>query len=144
MDVTVPALGVCGNMSASQRSTFSQDVGGLLSNIRTATPRTTNFYVASTRQVSSENVTVYAIAQCVQSTSEAICRECMNSAYNVLYNCLPNTEGTFIDMGCYARYSDTPFFNNNQTTDITNFLKGEASSLNFFHYVIATISSTIY
>lgn len=137
--MAIDPLGICGNQSASQSSTFSKDVEGLLSDIRVATPKTSNFYVASTTQVSSENTTVYAIAQCVQNTSQTFCQDCLNMARNTLYSCLPNTEAAFIDVGCFVRYSDAPFFNINQTTDISNFLKGETSSFNLFQLVITTV-----
>ncbi|KAL8246798.1 hypothetical protein R6Q59_008014 [Mikania micrantha] len=127
-DVGVTPLGICGNESASQ-PTFGQDVNGLLSDIRDATPKTSNFYVASTTQITSDNATVYAIAQCVENINKGICQNCINMAYNSLSNCLPNTEARFINMGCFARYSVTPFFNDNQTIDITNYLKGNSSKV---------------
>ncbi|KAL9994780.1 putative non-specific serine/threonine protein kinase [Helianthus debilis subsp. tardiflorus] len=61
---------ICSNVSASQPiKSFNQVVQNLLSDIRDATPRTSNFYIASTRQVPNGNTTVYAIAQCVKNTS---------------------------------------------------------------------------
>ncbi|KAI3722969.1 hypothetical protein L2E82_34218 [Cichorium intybus] len=127
--ITFLPLDICGNQSASQTSSFTEAIDGLLSDIRVATPRAPNWYVASTRDVSSENATVYAVAQCVENTSQTICQDCLNAAYSNLYNCLPNTEGRFIDQGCFARYSDTPFFSDNHTTDITNLLKGQSNKV---------------
>ncbi|XP_023767472.2 cysteine-rich receptor-like protein kinase 43 [Lactuca sativa] len=146
--ITFLPLDICGNQSASQTSSFSEAVDGLLSDIRVATPRAPNWYVASTRQVSNENATVYAVAQCVENTSQTICQDCLNRAHSDLYNCLPNTEGRFIDQGCFARYSITPFFSDNQITDITNLLKekksnkvpiiaGAVGGVSFFFLVIA-------
>nr|XP_043634428.1 cold-responsive protein kinase 1-like [Erigeron canadensis] len=79
--------------------------------------------------MTSINATMYAIAQCVEGTSQATCRDCMNAASGNINTCLPNTEGRSINMGCFVRYSDTPFFNGNQTTDITNLLKGSSSKV---------------
>ncbi|KAI3794379.1 hypothetical protein L1987_37010 [Smallanthus sonchifolius] len=129
-DAGVAPLGICGNQSTSQTTTtFSQDVNGLLSDIKVATPETSNFYVASTTQITSENATVYAIAQCVENINKAICQDCINMAYTNLHNCLPRTEARFIGMGCFARYSVTPFFNDNQTIVIKNLLKGHSSKV---------------
>ncbi|KAI3747600.1 hypothetical protein L6452_10113 [Arctium lappa] len=123
-------LSLCGNQSVSQPITsFNQVVDRLLSDIRDATPKTSNFYVASTRQITSENATMYAFAQCVENRNQSSCQTCMNTAYDRLYNCLPSTEGRFFDMGCVARYSETPFFNDNQTTNIINVLKGHSSKV---------------
>ncbi|KAL8211245.1 hypothetical protein R6Q57_005682 [Mikania cordata] len=130
LDDDAPPGEVCSNETTSQTiTTFNQVVENLLSDIRDATPRTSNLYVASTRQVSTSNATVYAIAQCVRNVSQAICQSCLNTAYKNVQNCLPNKEGRAIDFFCFMRYSDTPFFQRNQTTNVVPFLtKGEASS----------------
>ncbi|KAD7478569.1 hypothetical protein E3N88_01705 [Mikania micrantha] len=127
-DVVVPAI--CGNESTSQSiSAFNQAVEELLSDIRDATPRTTDFYIASTRQVgSATNATVYAIAQCVENASNTICKNCLNTAYNSLSSCLPADEGRAINVACFMRYSEFPFFQNNQTINLIPFLAKGSSS----------------
>nr|XP_043635132.1 cold-responsive protein kinase 1-like [Erigeron canadensis] len=132
---------VCGNESASQPvTTFNNVIYELLSNIRDAAPRTSNFYVASTRHVSTNNSTVYAVAQCVKNISQAVCSNCLNTAYDNLQNCLPSKEGRTIDFYCFMRYSDTPFFQRNQTINITPFVsKAISSKLG----VIAGVSSGV-
>ncbi|KAI3798749.1 hypothetical protein L1987_34028 [Smallanthus sonchifolius] len=130
---------LCGNQSSSQPTVFNQVVDGFLSDIRDATPKTSNLYVASTRQITGENATVYVTAQCAGSINQAICQTCMNTAYDKLNDCLPNTEGRFFHMGCFARYSDTPFFNVNQTTDITNFIKRHSSNVTIIAAVVAGV-----
>ncbi|KAI3519034.1 hypothetical protein L1887_08008 [Cichorium endivia] len=120
---------ICGNESTSQPITsFNKEVEELLSDIRVATPRTSTFYVASTRTVETGNTIVYAIAQCVKNTSQPICQICLNTAYNNLHTCLPNNEGRTIDFFCFMRYSETPFFQSNQTTNILPFLSIGKSS----------------
>ncbi|KAM0003708.1 putative protein kinase RLK-Pelle-DLSV family [Helianthus debilis subsp. tardiflorus] len=129
LDNDAPPGEVCSNESASQPITsFNQVVENLLSDIRDATPRTSDFYVATTRQVPTDNKTVYAIAQCVRNVSQAICRGCLNTAYNNLQFCLPNKDGRAIDIFCFMRYSENPFFERNQTTNITPFLSEGSSS----------------
>ncbi|CAH1437023.1 unnamed protein product [Lactuca virosa] len=129
----------CGNQSASQPiTTFEGVVDDLLTDIRDATPKASNFYVALTREIASDNATVNAIGQCVGN--KIACQNCMNAAYNELNNCLPRTEGWFFDMGCFARYSTTPFFNNNQTTDISSVLKGHSSEVPIIAGTIAGIA----
>nr|XP_043634094.1 cysteine-rich receptor-like protein kinase 2 [Erigeron canadensis] len=129
LDNEAPPTAVCGNESASQPvTTFNNVINELLSDIQDAAPRTSNFYVASTRQLSTDNSTVYAVAQCVKNVSQAICNNCLNTAYNNLQNCLPSKEGRAIDFFCFMRYSDAPFFQRNQTTNITPFLRKASSS----------------
>ncbi|KAK9062119.1 hypothetical protein SSX86_019304 [Deinandra increscens subsp. villosa] len=126
-DVDVPEI--CSNESTSQPVTaFSQAVKELLSDIRVATPRTSNFYIASTRQVTSSNATIYAIAQCVENASKAICKNCLSTAYKNLYNCLPSVEGRAINVACFMRYSEFSFFQNNQTINLIHFLGSSIKS----------------
>ncbi|KAL4577857.1 hypothetical protein LXL04_013972 [Taraxacum kok-saghyz] len=134
-------FGVCGNEAATEPTqSFVQNIEELLSDILVATPKTSTFYVASTRQVSTDNTTVYAIAQCVTQISHNICQTCLNRAYKSLHDCLPNTEGTVTDALCFVRYSETPFFHNNQTTNILPFLsKGSSRKTG----MIAGISSGV-
>ncbi|KAF3450331.1 hypothetical protein FNV43_RR06411 [Rhamnella rubrinervis] len=42
--------------------------------------------------------------------------------------CLPDADGRAVDAGCFLRYSTTPFFADNQTTDLTPFLSNGGSS----------------
>ncbi|KAI3747603.1 hypothetical protein L6452_10117 [Arctium lappa] len=120
-------VGVCGNKTSSQES-FRETVRELLSDLRVATPRTPDFYAASTRRLKGSNATVYAIAQCNVNISQSVCAECLSIRSTTLANCLPNTFGRAIDAGCFMRYSNNAFFRDNQTTDLTPFLKDENSS----------------
>ncbi|KAF5798409.1 putative protein kinase RLK-Pelle-DLSV family [Helianthus annuus] len=103
-----------------------------MSDLRTAAPRTSNYYVASTRRVTNGNRTVYAIAQCYLNLSQSACQECLNFRYSSLDACLPGTNGRAVDNGCFMRYSSTPFFRINQTTDITPFLGDDNSSKKWY------------
>ncbi|KAK9062114.1 hypothetical protein SSX86_019299 [Deinandra increscens subsp. villosa] len=128
----VEVLELCGNESTSQPITaFNQAVQELLFDIGVATPRTSEFYIASTRQVVGANATIYAIAQCVENVSQTICKNCMTRAYNNLYKCLPSHEGRAINVACFMRYSEFPFFQNNQTVNFTPFLLSKGSSGKF-------------
>lgn len=120
-------VGVCGNKTSSQEA-FRETVKELLLDLRIATPRTPDFYAASTRRLKGSNATVYAIAQCNVNISQSVCAECLSIRSTTLANCLPNTFGRAIDAGCFMRYSNNAFFRDNQTTDLTPFLKDGNSS----------------
>ncbi|KAM0003712.1 putative Gnk2-like domain-containing protein [Helianthus debilis subsp. tardiflorus] len=113
---------ICGNTTSPQSANFKKTVQGLMSDLRTAAPKTSDYYAASTRRVINGNHTVYAIAQCNLNLSQRVCQECVNSRYSSLDACLPGTNGRAVDNGCFMRYSSTPFFGLNQTTDLTSFL----------------------
>ncbi|KAF3966211.1 hypothetical protein ACB098_01G194600 [Castanea mollissima] len=122
--------GYCGNQIASQPNAFSTAADRLLKDLQVATPRINGFFAASKREVvdSSGNVTVYAVAQCVETATESGCQNCLNVASNNIQLCVPNGDGRAVDAGCFLRYSDTPFFADNQATAISSFLGNGGSS----------------
>ncbi|KAK9071498.1 hypothetical protein SSX86_010067 [Deinandra increscens subsp. villosa] len=121
-------VGVCGNQTSSEPTIYTQIVREMLSDLRVATPRIPDFYVASTRKVAGTNVTVYAIAQCNLNISHNDCAECLWLRSRTLSDCLPYTFGRAINTGCFMRYSNAAFFKSNQTIDLTPFLKAGKSS----------------
>ena len=115
--------GICGNQTASQPTAFSTTGEGLLNDLQTATPKINGFFAASKKEVVvSGNATMYAVAQCVETASESGCQDCLKIASSNAQRCLPNADGRAYDAGCFLRYSDTPFFADNQTIDINQFL----------------------
>ncbi|KAI3519030.1 hypothetical protein L1887_08003 [Cichorium endivia] len=119
---------ICGNTTSPQQTQFRKSVEGLISDLRTATPRTSDFYAASTREIPDLSTTVYGIAQCNLNLSQSVCKDCLESRYSSLDDCLPNTNGRAVDNGCFMRYSSTPFFGLNQTTNITPLLWDDNSN----------------
>ncbi|KAI3722977.1 hypothetical protein L2E82_34228 [Cichorium intybus] len=119
---------ICGNTTSPQQTQFRKSVEGLISDLRTATPRTSDFYAASTREIPDLSTTIYGIAQCNLNLSQSVCKDCLKSRYSSLDDCLPNTNGRAIDNGCFMRYSSTPFFGLNQTTNITPLLWDDNSN----------------
>ncbi|KAI3704413.1 hypothetical protein L1987_74633 [Smallanthus sonchifolius] len=117
--------GLCGNRTSSQQSTFETVVDGLLSSLSIATPKTNGFYAAVAAPVVGTNTSIaYAIAQCVETVTPDGCKSCLQVAYADIRSCASDViDGRAIDTACFMRYSGTAFFRNNQTTDITPFLR---------------------
>ncbi|CAH1413818.1 unnamed protein product [Lactuca virosa] len=115
-------IAICGNTTSSHPKEQKKTASGLLSDLRIAIPRIPSYFAASTRQITGTNETVYAIAQCGRNISQSMCAECLKIRFRLLDNCLPSTSGKAIDDGCFMRYSEIPFFEANQTTDIASFL----------------------
>ncbi|KAI3704401.1 hypothetical protein L1987_74620 [Smallanthus sonchifolius] len=113
---------VCSNATSPQPIEVQKATEWLLLDLQIAAPRTTNFYAASARKVAIGNETVYAIAQCNLNVSQIVCLDCLKSRSQSLYGCLPATSGRSIANGCFMRYDKTPFFGQNETTDITSLL----------------------
>jgi len=118
--------GLCENRTASQPTTFITAVEELLQDLQVATPKINGFFAASKKEIvgdSGEKVTVYGVAQCIETARESGCQDCLKPASNNIKVCLPGVYGRAIDAGCFMRYSDTPFFADNQTTNIDLFFE---------------------
>lgn len=82
------------------------------------------FFAASKKEIANvQNLTIYGVAQCVVTISQDACRGCMTAAYETIQGCLYSADGRLTDAGCFMRFSDTPFFTDNQTTDLKPFLR---------------------
>ncbi|KAG4975027.1 hypothetical protein AAZX31_11G214500 [Glycine max] len=117
----------CGNKSTN--ATGFREVGQqALLDLQKATPKIKGFYAATKTQVAGGSANIYAIAQCVETASPQKCLDCMQVGYNNLQSCLPSTDGSAYDAGCFMRFSTTPFFADNQTINIRPYLKEGGSS----------------
>ncbi|ESW18947.1 hypothetical protein PHAVU_006G084500 [Phaseolus vulgaris] len=117
-----PGGGVsCGNTSSTVTG-FRVAVQQVLMELQEATPKIKGFYAATKTPVVGGSA-IYAVSQCVETAIKTNCLNCMQVAFNNLQRCLPNTDGTAYDAGCFMRYSTTSFFADNQTIDIAPFLK---------------------
>lgn len=118
-------LGVCGNQTASEQSVFETTVESLLGELVQATPRINSFFAASNKEVvgANGNVTVYGVAQCVETIDKKGCEACLQVAEANIRRCPPESDGRAVDTGCFLRYSELPFFAANHTIDLTPFLK---------------------
>ncbi|KAL7230463.1 hypothetical protein ACSBR2_008858 [Camellia fascicularis] len=126
---TLPGnVGVCGNRTVSQATAFDTAVQGLLTDLKIATPKINGFFAATKSEVVGGSTTVYAVSQCAETISESTCQDCLTVAYANIQSCPPNADGRAVDAGCFLRYSDTAFFADNQTTNISPFLEGGGSS----------------
>ncbi|OVA19208.1 Protein kinase domain [Macleaya cordata] len=62
-------------------------------------------------------------SQIFYAVSETGCKDCLTFAHNNIESCPPNADGRAVDAGYFLSHSDTMFFSDNQTTDLTPFLK---------------------
>ncbi|CAI9110286.1 OLC1v1010284C1 [Oldenlandia corymbosa var. corymbosa] len=119
---------ICSNQTAPQPANFQTEAETLLQELKLATPRINGFFAATKRQLSNGGDTVYALAQCAETVSPSGCQDCLTVADGNIQGCLPNTDGRAFDAGCFMRYSATPFFADNQTTNINPYLGGGGSN----------------
>ncbi|KAD7478588.1 hypothetical protein E3N88_01724 [Mikania micrantha] len=119
---------VCDNTALPQPTEFREAAEKLFLDLQIAAPRAPKYYAASTRKVASGNATVYAFAQCTLNISQSVCLQCLQSRSRSLLDCLNTTSGRAMDPGCFMRYDRTPFFGQNQTTDISSLIWEEDHS----------------
>ncbi|KAK7387336.1 hypothetical protein VNO78_28061 [Psophocarpus tetragonolobus] len=117
---------ICGNQTAAGATAFNTTAQQVLMDLQIATPKISGFFAATRTQVAGG--AIYAIAQCAETVTESGCLDCLTVGYNNIHICLPNTDGRAFDAGCFMRYSETAFFADNQTIDITPFLNQGGSS----------------
>ncbi|WOG82742.1 hypothetical protein DCAR_0101910 [Daucus carota subsp. sativus] len=125
--------GVCiNNRTAPKATAFQPAVEGLLTELVAATPKIKTFFAAAKRQVFDGGptaiATVYVVAQCVENISRSDCDTCLSRAYINVETCPPQAGGSSVDAGCFLRYSDTPFFSDNDVTDIAIYLERGGSN----------------
>ena len=99
--------GLCENRTASQPTTFITAVEELLQDLQIATPKINGFFAASKKEIvgnSGEKVTVYGVAQCIETAGESGCQDCLKPASNKIKVCLPGVYGRAIDARCFMRY----------------------------------------
>ncbi|MED6118669.1 hypothetical protein PIB30_005142 [Stylosanthes scabra] len=120
---------VCGNPSSKVETInddFSEEVKEVLNKLQIATPRISNYF-AATKTALVGGGAIYAVAQCIETIPQHGCHECLNLGFNNIQGCLPYTDAREYDAGCFIRYSQRPFFADNQTIDITSVLdKGDS------------------
>ncbi|XP_027931029.1 cysteine-rich receptor-like protein kinase 2 [Vigna unguiculata] len=122
---------LCGNQSADGSTDFSAVGEQLLIDLRTATPKIRGYFAATKTKMAIGSI--YAFAQCAETLSQDTCLDCLSDEQTSVQGCLPSTDGRAFDPGCFMRYSETPFFADNQTVDITPFLKqGGGSNRKWF------------
>ncbi|KAH1226308.1 Cysteine-rich receptor-like protein kinase 2 [Glycine max] len=122
---------LCGSQSADESTAFSEAGQQVLTDLQIATPKITGYYAATKTQVAGG--AIYAIAQCAETLTQDNCLECLSNEQTTVQGCLPNTNGRAFDAGCFMRYSETPFFSDNQTIDIAPFLnQGGRSTKKWF------------
>jgi len=90
--------------------------------LQIATPKISGYFAATKTQVAGG--VIYAFAQCAEILTQETCSDCLSIAQSGIQDCLPNTDGRGVNPPvCFMRYSETPFFADNQTTDISPYLK---------------------
>ncbi|KAL1833054.1 hypothetical protein ACET3Z_002705 [Daucus carota] len=122
------------NRSVSAEAAFKLVTVQLLKDLAAATPNIKTYFSVAKRQVfdggasQKASVTVYALAQCVDTVSQGDCKSCLMGVYNQIQTCLPLPGGSSVASGCFMRYSVISFFADNDITNIMPYVREGSSS----------------
>eukprot|EP01018_Ginkgo_biloba_P011259 Gb_18936 [translate_table: standard] len=135
---------ICGSVNiANEANDFVEITQNLLNDLYAAAPRSNGFFASQMRQGSSNATRVYALAQCLRSLSEPSCRQCLRIANYNITTCFPATNGRALDLGCYLRYSTSPFFPTNATTNLEPFLSSGSKSKTKVWIIVGVVGGAI-
>ncbi|XP_054797481.1 uncharacterized protein LOC129302579 [Prosopis cineraria] len=133
----------CGNQTARESTAFNSFGKQVLMNLQTTTPKRQGFFPATKAELPENGSTIYAFAQCTETITQNGCLNCLNSGYNNMLTCFPNSDGKVFASGCFMRYSTTSFCPDNyQTIEVAPLLGKQKSCIFFFAPSSSTASSS--
>ncbi|GAB4829210.1 Cell division control protein 2 [Ancistrocladus abbreviatus] len=75
------------------------------------------------------NESVYVLANCWETLNVSSCGACLQNASSMIQGCLPRSEGRALNAGCFMRYSDYNFLNNEPKTSSKGVVIAAVSSV---------------
>ncbi|XP_076907999.1 putative cysteine-rich receptor-like protein kinase 23 [Bidens hawaiensis] len=92
---------------------FQDSVRRAVSNAVMDAPKNSDFFA---RELSSS---AYVLADCWNTLNETSCSDCLQRASESILKCLSSSEGRALYTGCFMRYSNTNFLNQ-ESTPVSN------------------------
>ncbi|XP_042501790.1 cysteine-rich receptor-like protein kinase 2 [Macadamia integrifolia] len=106
---------VCGNTSRKGPE-FKNSASKAVLDAAAAAPEKGGYSKSVVRVTGSKNESVYVLANCWRTLNITSCRACLDKASASMMGCLPLSEGRALYTGCFMRYSDTNFLNEEQSS----------------------------
>ncbi|XP_043725478.1 cysteine-rich receptor-like protein kinase 2 [Telopea speciosissima] len=123
---------VCGNTSRKGPG-FQKSVRKAVLDAAAAAPHQGGYSKSEVHVPGLRNESAYVLANCWRTLNVTSCRACLDNASASMMGCLPRSEGRALYTGCFMRYSDTNFLNEEQS--------GRQSKGNKVMRVVAILSS---
>ncbi|KAF8016261.1 hypothetical protein BT93_H1692 [Corymbia citriodora subsp. variegata] len=102
---------VCGNVTRKD-TTFQDSARKAVADAITRAPNNTGYARAEVVVSGTANESAYVLANCWRTLNATSCRACLKNASASILGCLPKSEGRALNTGCFMRYSDINFLNN--------------------------------
>ncbi|KAF6135012.1 hypothetical protein GIB67_014061 [Kingdonia uniflora] len=121
---------VCGN-ATRKSSLFVEKAKRAVMDVVARAPANQGY--ARAKVSGSGNATAYVLADCWKILNESSCRACLENASASVMECLPWSEGRALNTGCFLRYSDKKFLNDEK----------KSSKVSTIVMVVAIVSSIV-
>ncbi|KAH1160072.1 hypothetical protein AAZX31_11G213000 [Glycine max] len=133
---------LCGDQAADESTGFGTIGQQVLIDLQIATPKISGYFAATKTHIAGG--AIYAVAQCAETLTQHNCLDCLSIQQIGVQGCLPNTNARVVDpSGCFMRYSEIPFFADNQTIDISPFLKQGGGSSKKWFIICGVVGSAV-
>ncbi|MED6168875.1 hypothetical protein PIB30_015705 [Stylosanthes scabra] len=133
---------VCGTKDfGGDRSVYKANAMELVRKLSLEAQKKNNsdMFFFSVGSVNHGNVSVYGLAQCWKFVNESGCKTCLDEAVNRIQSCA-SKEGRVLSVGCYLRYSNNKFYNDNSSSVVAPFRNRGHINLPI---IVAASSSTL-
>ncbi|XP_015965072.1 cysteine-rich receptor-like protein kinase 3 [Arachis duranensis] len=132
---------VCGTKDfGGDRSVYKANAMELVRNLSLEAQKKNNVWFFHAGSVNHRNVSVYGLAQCWKFVNESGCKTCLDEAVTRIESCASKEEGRVLSVGCYLRYSNDKFYNDNSSNVVVPFGKQGHSNLPL---IVAASSSSL-
>lgn len=102
---------VCGNVTRKD-TTFQDSARKAVASAVARAPNNNGYARAEVVVSGTANESAYVLADCWRTLNATSCIACLENASASILGCLPWSEGRALNTGCFMRYSDTNFLNN--------------------------------
>ncbi|XP_076922433.1 cysteine-rich receptor-like protein kinase 2 [Bidens hawaiensis] len=96
-------------------SAFQDSLHRVVSNAVIDAPKNRDFFARELSLSDPANESAYVLADCWNTLNETSCSDCLQRASESILKCLPSSEGRALYTGCFMRYSNTNFLNQEST-----------------------------
>ncbi|CAI9275120.1 unnamed protein product [Lactuca saligna] len=104
---------ICGNTTRYDVSLDS--TMQVISDAARDAPKNRDYFARKVALSGTTNESTYVLADCWGTLNESSCKECLERASSSILQCLPWSEGRALHIGCFMRYFNTNFLNDDPT-----------------------------
>uniref|UniRef100_A0A803L0N6 Cysteine-rich receptor-like protein kinase 2 n=1 Tax=Chenopodium quinoa TaxID=63459 RepID=A0A803L0N6_CHEQI len=109
---------VCGNKTRAKPAFVESARRAVMQAVANA-PKNKGYAREKVLVTGEGNESAYVLANCWESLNISSCQLCLTNASSKILRCLPSSEGRALNTGCFVRYSNVNFLNNESKSGIS-------------------------